>query len=199
MEKPSNLTVSIRTCNTLIWGTRWTKPPFGKTLNCLNNLISIVCEFHTILRFQDIWNWPTNMDFILLTKQEMKHMPLNIWAIKPNGSPCTASGCAKWCCATEIIHPFCFGAPEMKVAKGKIFVPLLMKDGNTILHDIGCMAEMLLLTLAKRLSGHVTHHLLNSKTRWGWFLKVLIRDHRFWTNTFRWPEMPVADWTNIGM
>src|SRR5512138_3628437 len=74
-----------------------------------------------------------------------------------------------------------------------------MKDENTILPVIGCMAEMLFHTLAKRLSGHVTHHLLNSKLRWGWFLKVLIRDPRFWTNTFPLPEMPAADWTNIGM
>src|SRR5687768_16566930 len=94
---------------------------------------------------------------------------------------------------------FCFGAPETKVAKGKIFVPSLKKDGNTILRDIGCMVETLFHILVKRLSGHVTHHLLNSKTRRGWFPKVLIRVHRFWTNTFRWPEMPVADWTNIGM
>ena len=41
-----------------------------------------------------------------------------------------------------------------------------MKDGNTILHDIGCMAEMLLRILAKRLSAHVTQP-FDLKTRWG--------------------------------
>src|SRR6187402_2301982 len=124
------------------------------------------------------------MGFTSSMKPEMKHMQLNICPIGLSGSSCTANVFGKWCFAIEIMPAFCFGAPEMKVAKGKIFVLLLMKDGNTILHDIGCMAEMLLLTLAKRLSGHVTHHLLNSKIRWGWFLKVLIHDHHFLTNIF---------------
>src|SRR5690554_6437612 len=139
------------------------------------------------------------MGLTSLMKPEMKHMPRNILAIIRTGNPCIASGFAKWCCATAIILPFFFGVLATRLGKVKIYVPSLMKDGNTTVHDTGCMEGMLFLTLAKRLLVHVMLLLLTSKHRWGWFQKVLIRDHRLWTNTFRWPEMQVADWMNIGM
>src|SRR5690606_8909026 len=139
------------------------------------------------------------MDSILLTKQELKLMLLNICPIGLSGSPCIESGFAKWYCATAIILPFFSGVQATSLGKGKIYVLSLMKDGNMTVHDTGCMEGMLFLTLVKRLLVHVMLLLLISKHRWEWFLKVLMRDHRLWTNTFRWPGMPVVDLMNIGM
>src|SRR5690606_5224089 len=112
-------------------------------------------------------------------------MLLNICLIMLIGSPCIVKGFAKWYCAIGIMPAFCFGVPETKVVKEKIFVPLLKKEKSTIQPVIGCMAEMLFHKNAKRLLGRVMQHRLNLKNKWEWFPKVSIHDHRLWTNTFR--------------
>ena len=73
----------------------------------------------------------------------------------------------------------------MRAVRGLILQKPLKKDVNMIIVAIGCMEEMRMLILLKKLLARAIRFLLNWKCRLGLYQIKVTDDLRLWMNIFR--------------